>query len=434
MMMMVVVMMGGKLVEGKEQISKYEIRVEEEVLTDLQQRLQRTRLPDQLEDADDWSYGANLGVMKEILAYWRDEYDWRSFESYLNTLPHFMTEIDGFQVHFVHFKATKQQPPQTEAEGSHQEETTQPLMFIHGWPGSFLECLPFAERLIKEGYDVVCPSIPGYGFSSAPKRRGFDQLECARIFIKLMARLGYQRYGLQGGDWGSVVASLMAQEDATHVVGLHLNMVFTSMPLNPSSKGLWASLKTAFYLLFKSWLLSADENAALDALPATALVETGYLHLQATKPQTLAYALTDSPLGLAAYIIEKYQRWSDCQGDVLARFSKQQLVSFVMLYWLNGAIAPSIRFYYEFFNSPNQLAFGRVDQLSVSVPTGFAIFPKELFVAPRVFAEFFYDIRHWSIFSEGGHFAALEQPDTLARDAHSFFLSLKAPLPNQEQK
>lgn len=395
-------------------IIPFRVNVSDLVLDDVLARVRATRFPSHaLPEASAHqlkrSYGTTMTFMQDIVEFWHTSYDWRSFEAELNELPHFTTVIDGLSIHFLHFQSTA------------KDAGAIPLMFVHGWPGSFAECLKIAPLLIDR-FNLVCPSIPGYGFSGHPSEEGFDQLEAARIFIKLMRLVGYPRYALQGGDWGSTVTTLMADEDAANVIGLHLNFITVPPPLNPASKGLWTAAKTAVTMLLSRWLLTEEENAELQRMTKETIDETGYMHQQGTRPLTLGFALSDSPVGLAAWIIEKYARWSDCNGDVLTRFSKSELLNYVMLYWVNNAITPSMRFYYEFFHSANALVWDRLPKIYISVPTAYAKFPKEIFASPRVFAETAFNIQRWTIMPRGGHFAALEEPQLLADDIRQFFL------------
>jgi pimeloyl-ACP methyl ester carboxylesterase len=381
-------------------IEPFRIQVSDEVLADLRERLARTRFPDQLEGAG-WTYGTELSYLRELVAYWRERYDWRRHEALLNSFPHFSTEIDGQRVRFLHVRS-----PHAGAF---------PLVVTHGWPGSIFEFHkilgPLAEPTqhggrAEDAFHVVCPSIPGYGFSDPPRTPGWDARRMAEVNAKLMARLGYARYGAQGGDWGAIISTQNALVDRAHCAGIHLNMV---VAFPPSDGG--------------------DPMAGLDDVEKAAFgdfahfqkEETGYQQIQGTKPQTLGYALNDSPAGLAAWIVEKFRTWSDCDGDVEKRFSKDELLTNVMIYWVTQSITSSTRLYYETMHSGR---FGPAGE-RVETPTGCAIFPKELYRAPRAWAERAFDVRHWTRMPRGGHFAALEEPELLVEDVRAFFREVR---------
>jgi microsomal epoxide hydrolase len=377
-------------------IEPFEIAVRDEVLADLRERLARTRWPDQVEGAG-WDYGSELSYMRELCEYWQHGFDWRTQEAALNRFEQFTTEIDGQRLHFVHARSN--------------EPGALPLLVTHGWPGSIVEfqqILPLLTDPVAHGgraedaFHVVCPSMPGYGFSGPTKDRGWDVQRIAEAETLLMRRLGYERYGAQGGDWGAIVTGLVGLLDPDHCVGIHMNMVMT-LPQDTEALGEKE----------KQWLAETQlfQNE-----------ETGYQQIQGTKPQTLGYGLTDSPAGLAAWLVEKFRTWSDCDGDVEKRFSKDQLLTNITLYWVTETINSSMRLYYE-VRKAGRLAF---TQGKVQVPTGCAIFPKELYKAPRKWAEAHYNVTHWSEFERGGHFAAMEEPELLAGDLRSFFATVRA--------
>jgi pimeloyl-ACP methyl ester carboxylesterase len=378
-----------------EAISPFEIRVSDEVLADLRERLARTRWPDQIEAAG-WDYGSELGYVKELCAYWRDKFDWRAQETALARYPHFTTRIDGQRLHFLHARS--------------KEKAAFPLILTHGWPGSVLEFMKILPLLTdpaahggraEDAFHVVCPSLPGYGFSGPTRERGWDTQRIAEAEIELMRRLGYARYGAQGGDWGAIVTTQIGRLDPAHCAGIHLNMLI-GLP----KEGTELSEQE------KQWVADAQAFQA-DGV--------GYQQIQGTRPQTLAYGLTDSPAGLAAWIVEKFRAWSDCDGDVERRFSKDELLANITLYWVTGTIGSSTRLYYEVRKS------GRVGftQGRVEVPTGCAVFPKELYKTPRAWADAHYNVTHWTEFPRGGHFAAMEEPALLAEDVRAFFRGLR---------
>ncbi len=384
-------------------IEPFEIRVSDETLDDLRQRLARTRFPDQLEGAG-WDYGTELGYLRELVAYWRDKFDWRAREAELNRFPHFRIESDGCRLHFIHARSP--------------EPNAVPLLLLHGWPGSvflFKKVIgPLSDPVAHGGkpedaFHVVAPSLPGYGFSDAPRGRGFDVRAMADTMAALMARLGYDRYGAQGGDWGSMISSQLALRDRAHMLGLHLNFVVALPPAGADPM---------------QGLTDEDKAAFADAIRFQQ-EETGYSSIQGTKPQTLGYALNDSPAGLAAWIVEKFRTWSDCDGDVERRYTKDDLLTNVMIYWVTRSITSSTRLYYETMKAG---LWGAVPE-RVEVPTGCAIFPREILRPPRAWAERLYNVVHWTRMSSGGHFAALEEPDLLTDDVRSFFRERGRSLP-----
>jgi len=290
-----------------------------------------------------------------------------------------------------------------------------PLLITHGWPGSIFEFHKVIGPLVdppahggeaRDAFHVVCPSIPGYGFSEPPRTRGWDARRMAETNAKLMARLGYARYGAQGGDWGAIISTQNAQVDPEHCAAIHLNMVVALPPQGVTDP--------------MSGLSDVEKKAVAD-LFAFQKDETGYQAIQGSKPQTLGYALNDSPAGLAAWIVEKFRTWSDCGGDVERRFTRDELLTNVTIYWVSQSITSSTRLYYETMKSGRfGPAAGRIEQ-----PTGCAIFPKELYRAPRAWAERVYNVQQWTVMPAGGHFAALEEPKLLVDDIRSFFRKVR---------
>jgi len=378
-----------------EAIERFEVRVPDAVLDDLRARLARTRWPDQIEGAE-WDYGSELSYVKELCAYWKDKFDWRKVEEQLNRYEHGTTTVDGQRLHFLH------------ARSKHADAL--PLVVTHGWPGSILEFTKILGPLTdptahggeaRDAFHVVCPSIPGYGFSGPTKARGWDVQRVAEAEIELMRRLGYARYGAQGGDWGALITSQIGRLEPAHCAGIHVNMA-VALPVPDAA-------------------ISEQEQRWVAELQQFQANETGYQQIQGTKPQTLGYGLSDSPAGLCAWIVEKFRTWSDCGGDVESIFTKDELLANVTLYWVTGTINSSVRLYYESMKS------GRigVTQGRIGVPTGIAIFPKELYKPPRSWAEKAYDVKQFSVFERGGHFAAMEQPEALVGDVRTFFRSLR---------
>ena len=383
-----------------ESIKPFTISVPDNVLDDLRERLMRTRFPDQLEGAG-WTYGTELSYLKELCAYWRSKFDWRAQERALNRFRHFQTVIDGLKIHFIHQRS--------------KETSAVPLIIIHGWPGSFVDFTKIIGPLTEpaaygghsqDAFHVVCPSLPGYGFSDAPRTAGFGCKEAAQIFIKLMARLGYNRYGAHGGDWGAVISAWLAAVDTAHVNALHLSATLGN-----------ATEETATGVSDKP---SSQEKQDVERMKEPEDTETGYVSIQSTKPQSLGYALNDSPAGLAAWIVEKFHRWSDCAGNVEARFTKDELLTNIMIYWITQTITSSMRIYYEARASGWKL----LPDGKIEAPTGFALFPVEPQL-PREWVEASFNVARWTAMPKGGHFPALEEPDLLVEDIRALFRDLR---------
>jgi pimeloyl-ACP methyl ester carboxylesterase len=382
------------------QIEPFRIAVPEDVLADLRTRLARTRFPDEIPGSG-WRYGTDLAYLRELVAYWRDGYDWRAEEARLNQLHHFRARVGGLVVHFVHERGMGPRPL--------------PLVVTHSWPGSVAEFTKIIPLLTDPGrhggdpadaFDVVAPSMPGYGFSERPSTPGMDPERIAALWAELMAGLGYARFGAQGGDWGAIVSTYLGARHAGAVVGVHLNMV-VALPPDPANPADG---------------LTQEELIPLMQLQQFLEEETGYQRIQGTKPQTLGYALNDSPAGLAAWIVEKFRSWSDCGGDIERRFTKDELLTNVMLYWVTETATSSCRLYFEAMHAGKFPPTG----LRVEVPTGCAIFPGEIVKPPRRWAERVYDVRRWTVMPSGGHFAAMEEPEALAEDIRAFFRPLRS--------
>lgn len=385
--------------EDPEAVRPFTIDVPDEVLVDLRERLARTRLPDDLPGTA-WDYGTDREYLEELLAYWRDEFDWRSQEWLLNGFDHFKTDIDGLDVHFIH-----QRSP---------HEDALPLVITHGWPGSIMEFYKIIPLLVDptnyggdaaDAFHVVAPSIPGYGFSDKPAGRGWNPEKMAEVIGKLMERLGYDRYGTQGGDWGSIISRWQAVQHPDRVVGVHLNMVTAGPPAGVEDPAAG---------------VPPEELARTRERQEFFADERGYSNIQGTKPQTLGYGLNDSPAGLAAWIVEKFRTWCDCGGDVESQFTKDELLTNVTIYWATQTITSSTRIYYESRRTPASREMGYIE-----TPVGCAIFPKELFIPPRAWAEAAYNVTHWTEMPRGGHFAALEEPELLTEDVRKFFRDLR---------
>ena len=379
-------------------IRKFVIHVPDADLADLKDRLARTRLPDEIGGAD-WDYGTPLGYLRSLITYWREEFDWRKQEQLLNSFDQFKTRIGDLDIHFIH-----QRSP---------EKNAIPLLITHGWPGSVAEFTKIIGPLTnpvahggraEDAFHVVAPSMPGYGFSDKPRERGFGPPRVADVNAQLMARLGYERYGLQGGDWGAIVSRWHAFRHPAPVIGLHLNLVVAAAPAGGGEEGVSA----------------ADLARTRERQAFFGAEETAYSQIQGTKPQTLGYGLNDSPAGQAAWIVEKFRGWCDCKGDPETIFTKDELLTNITLYWVTQTATSSARMYYENRHAPPEKPIGRVE-----APTGAAIFPREIAIPPRRWAEAAYNLVHWTDMPRGGHFAAMEQPELLVEDIRKFFAKLR---------
>jgi pimeloyl-ACP methyl ester carboxylesterase len=374
-------------------VEPFTVDVGEDVFDDLRARLARTRWPDPA-PGEAWAQGTDIAYLRELLAYWADRFDWRARERELNAFEHFRAEVDGIEIHFVHARSR-------DGDGI-------PLILTHGWPSAFVELLSLVPLLTDPpdgpSFDLVIPSLPGYGFSARPARTGVTSRFTAGLWHRLMRGLGYERYGAHGGDFGASVSTFMALDDPQPMIGVHLANLDNKPYTGPGSREL-TDAERAYQADFTRWLY--DEHA--------------YADVQATKPQTLAYALTDSPAGLAAWIVEKWRAWADTSGDVDGRFGRDLLLTVVTLYWVNATIATSLRDYYDERHGAD-MAIGADD--FVAVPTGFAVFYANLIsegVPPREWVERLYDVRRYTPMPRGGHFAAAEEPELLARDIAAFF-------------
>jgi microsomal epoxide hydrolase len=383
----------------------FRVDVPQDMLDDLRMRLANTRWTSEVPGGG-WDYGTNLGYLKTLVRYWGEGFDWREQERLINRFAHYRTEIEGLWIHYIHERGKGDSPL--------------PLILTHGFPDSFLRFSRLIPMLTdpeahggdpSDAFDVVVPSLPGYGFSDKPEKPGM-LFKVADLWATLMTqRLGYERFGAHGGDWGSTVTEHLARSHSAHLTGIHL----TDVPFS--------------HLFEKPANLSPREKKFIVESEKWQQKEGAYAMIQATRPQTLAHGLSDSPAGLAAWIVDKYRAWSDCGGDVEKRFTKDELLANITLYWVTGTINSSFRFYHDAANAGALTWI--VEMLrkwtgSSQVPTGFASFPRDLLPPPREWAERFFNIQRWTEMPRGGHFAAMEEPGLLAEDIRAFFRPLRA--------
>ena len=377
----------------------FTLHVPDADIIELHARLARTRFPDQAPDAP-WAYGADLSYIRTLTEYWRTEFDWRAQEARLNAFPQFKVPLHGIDVHYLHVPGVGPDP--------------KPLLLSHGWPGSVFEFLDIIPRLTdparfggkaEDAFTVIAPSLPGYGLSFQPSQKRLGIVQIADCFADLMTEvLGYKKFFAQGGDWGAFVTSVLGQRHADKTVGIHLNM----LAIRPERQAMANA--------------TPDELRYAEEVAVWQKEETGYLTIQGTRPQTLAYGLTDSPAGLAAWIAEKFHVWTDHAGDFETVVSRDHLLANISLYWFTGAIGSSFWPYYDRLHGPWPIP----DGTTVDVPAGYAAFPREIRRPPRsIAARTYTDIRQWTEMAKGGHFAAMEQPEALARDVADFVRPLR---------
>ena len=370
----------------------YTIDIPQADLDHLRSRLANTRWADDFANVD-WTYGVERKWLQEMVRYWRDEYDWRRAEAAMNARPNFVVDLDGVPIHFQHVRSTA--------------ATTRPfpLILTHGWPWTFCDLRGLIDPLTAAGYDVVVPSLPGFGFSTPLTTPGVNVRRVAQLWVRLMTEvLGYDRFGAYGGDWGAIVTSELGHAHDTHVVGAHMSLPVicgvTRRDITPSK-----------FAADEQWMVAR-------AAEADRLIRS-HVIVHTHDPQTLAYALADSPVGTAAWLWERRRAWSDCNGDVTSVFSRDDLCTLASIYWLTGTITTSLRLYFEHFNGgwPRLRASGR----SIEVPTGFAIFPKELVFLPRTVAAEHTNLQRWTLMERGGHFGPAEAPAEIAAELIAFF-------------
>lgn len=380
-------------------IQPFTVSVPDAVLTDLRHRLERTRWPDQLPDAA-WEYGTDLVYLRDLCAYWADGYDWRAAERRFNAWPNATTEVDGQQVHFIHARSSEPQ--------------ALPLLVLHGWPGSVAEMLKIIDPLAdpanhggdpSDAFHVVCASLPGFGFSGPTSERGWHPRRIAAAMVEVMQRLGYQRFAVLGGDWGATTSNFMGVDFPDRLVGMYLTMVATGPPDGADGSELTETER--------QWVAASARFFA---------EESGYLQIQGTRPQTLAYGLTDSPAGLAGWIVEKLRAWSDCQGVLENVITWDEVLTNLTVYWATGTANSAARIYLEAMRA------GQFEPIAtrIEVPTAAAIFPKETVRSPRAWAERAWNLRRWTEMPKGGHFPALEVPELLVQDVRAFYGELRS--------
>jgi microsomal epoxide hydrolase len=377
----------------------FALSIPDQDIADLKSRLALTRLPDAA-PGEPWAFGSSVDYVRELVAYWKDRFDWRAQEAALNAFPQFKVPLSGIDVHYLHVRGTGPNP--------------YPLLLMHGWPGSVYEFLDIIPRLTdpakfggdaRDAFTVIAPSLPGYGLSFKPGQTRFAIPEMADCLHDLMTEvLGFKTFAVQGGDWGAGVASLIGQKYPSSVCGIHLNLLFA-----PRDQNVVGS--------------SPDDERYARQLAHWTKEEIGYQQIQGTKPQTLAFALTDSPAGLAAWMVEKFRTWSDCDGVPENAINRDRMLANISLYWFTGAIGSSFWPYYGRLHAPR---WPISPAEPVNVPTGYAAFPKEIIIPPRdLAAKTYTDIRRWTVMTKGGHFAAMEQPAALAEEVFQFFRPLR---------
>jgi pimeloyl-ACP methyl ester carboxylesterase len=370
-------------------VEPFEVRIGADVLDDLRRRIRATRWPGAA-PGEPWTQGVDEAFLRDLLRYWADEFDWSAQERRLNRYEHRLAHLDDVRLHFV-----------TRSGGGNRLR----LLLLHGWPSTFLEMLALVDRL-GDRFDLVVPSLPGYAFSSRPARNGVNRADVAEMCHTLMTGLGAERYGVHGADFGAGVATQLGLSHPDAVVGVHLSTAEMSPYVGPDTPP-----------------LSDAEQAYLTHRAEWDRTERGYSSVQSTRPQTLGYGLNDSPAGLAAWVLDTWRSWSDSDGDLVATFGRDALLTMLTIWWATGSITSSMRDYYD--NRWHDTPLGRNDV--VTVPTAFALFPNEYVPEgepPRSWYERLYTIHRWSIYPDGGHFAAAEQPDVVAADIAAFFDTL----------
>ena len=385
-------------------IRPFTVHVPDAALVDLVRRLAETRWPDR-EAVDDRSQGVQLAKMQDLVRYWRTDYDWRKAEAKLNTLPQYVTTIDGIEIHFIHIRS--------------RHPNAMPLIMTHGWPGSVFELLKVIGPLTdptayggraEDAFDLVLPSMPGYGFSSRPQGTGWKPDHIARAWEELMSRLGYKHYVAQGGDWGAVIADMMAKQQPAGLLGIHVNMPATVPP------------EIARALLFGGPPppgLTPEEKLAYEMLDNFYKKGSGYALIMSTRPQTLGYSLADSPVGLAAWFYDKFAEWTYTGGEPEKELTRDEMLDDITLYWLTNTGTSGARLYWE----DNANPFNAVD---VFIPAAVTVFPGEIYRAPKSWCQrAYHKLMYFHEVDKGGHFAAWEQPALFAQEIRAAFRSLR---------
>ncbi|MDY7225701.1 epoxide hydrolase family protein [Hyalangium rubrum] len=383
---------------------RFEIHIPDETLTDLRDRLARTRWPGDFAN-EGWAYGTEQGYLSELVRYWQVHFDWRVQERAINAFSHFRTQLEGVPVHFIHEKGKGPNPL--------------PLILTHGWPWTFWDLNKVIRPLTnpaafggdpRDAFDVVVPSLPGFGFSTPLTKTGWNYWNTADLWSRLMREvLGYERYGAHGGDWGSAVTTQLGHKYPEQLIGIHLTML---LPLAVLTEGFPSPSE-----------YTAEEQAGLQRFQAYQREGSGYSNIQMTRPQTLTYAMNDSPVGMCSWILEKRRDWSDSGGNVEKVFSKDELLTTMTLYWATQSFGTAARYYYEAAHNPWKPSHSRTPV--VEVPTAVAALPKEIIQMPKRWAERYFNLQRWTPFPEGGHFAPMEQPERLVEDLRAFFRPLR---------
>jgi pimeloyl-ACP methyl ester carboxylesterase len=382
----------------------FRIDIPQADLDDLQARLRRTRWPQEIGDNSDWQAGTNLAYMRELTDYWINRYDWRAQEAAMNAFPHFRTVIDDVPIHFIHVKAKGPNP--------------MPLIINHGWPWTFWDMRKIIGPLTDpaayggdpaDAFEVIAPSLPGFAFSSPLEKPGIFFSPTADLWAKLMTRLGHERFATQGGDIGAFVSAMLGHKYADRVIGAHLHLLSPLKPPYPVPED-----------------FAPDEIAGGQKFAAFMTEGSGYMQIQRTRPQTISFAMHDSPVGLAAWLIDKRRAWSDCGGDVESVFSKDDLITGAMLYWLTETYESSARHYYEGRPENFLPAFVHDRTPVVEAPTAALQFKGDVWQQPRKWAERYYNLKRWTVVEKGGHFAPMEAPDVLVEDLRAFFRGMRA--------
>ena len=378
----------------------FTISVSDAALVDLKDRLIRTRLAPEFANQD-WAYGTNGEYLRELLDYWASGYDWRAHEAKINQFNHYKTAIDGVPIHFIYERGKGPNPV--------------PLILSHGWPWTFWDWHKLIGPLTDpasyggdpaDSFDVVIPSLPGFGFSTPLEKPGMNFWNTADLWVTLMREvLGYDKFAAGGGDWGALLTAQLGHKYAEHLLGIYVHLM--------------APLDLFNGPLPDEALYSADEKKWFERNETFFAGESGYSAIQSTKPQTLAFALNDSPAGLCAWILEKRRTWSDCGGDVERRFTKDELLTTMSIYWFTQSFGTSARYYYECVHNPWQAAHNRTPV--VEAPTGIGVFAEEVILFPRRWAEQYYNLQHWQLMESGGHFAPMEEPQRLTDDLRQYF-------------